>query len=172
MKKNKYFIIIGVCIIIICIVLYGIHYIGTRTFDNDTSSYKGEIDKENAMENTSNVNEQINTDTEDYIFYHEEETGDAKYTTEQLDNVSFEISGISSDLKKYISSENSFEIAVKEFIYKHGLIDSSTGNVTKWELKEDSNKLIIYMELDNDSKTTLLISENLNNGEIKVYKYK
>ena len=170
MKKNKYFLIISVLlIIIVCIVIYTIYYMSAKKSDNKGLNYVERMNEVNTTENTSKINNQ--TTNEFDIFYDEEETGVEKYTTSQLNNFSFEIKGMSNDLKNYINSEDSFYIAVKEFVYKHGLVDASTGNITKWELKKDSNKIVIYMVLDNKSKNTLLISVNLNNNDINVYKY-
>ena len=64
-----------------------------------------------------------------------------------------------------------FKNAIKEFIYKHGLIEASLGNVENWTLENASNKLLVYIRLNNNEKNMLLVSINLVNNAINIYKY-
>ena len=131
--------------------------------------------------NNTNVNEDIqnsvseentvnNTDTND-VFYNTEETGNAKYSDSQLNNFSFEIKGISDEDLKYINDVDNLNLTVKEYVYKHGLVDATIGEVQKSEYQESTNRLGIILKLNNPNEDKLRVIVSSGN-KIDISNYK
>ena len=131
--------------------------------------------------NNTNVNEDIqnsvseentvnNTDTND-VFYNTEETGTVKYSENQLNNFSFEIKGITDEDLKYINDVDNLNLTVKEYVYKHGLVDATIGEVQKSEYQESTNRLGIILKLNNPNEDKLRVIVSSGN-KIDISNYK
>lgn len=111
---------------------------------------------ENIQNSVSEENTVNNTDTND-VFYNTEETGTVKYSENQLNNFSFEIKGITDEDLKYINDVDNLNLTVKEYVYKHGLVDATIGEVQKSEYQESTNRLGIILKLNNPNEDKLRV---------------
>ena len=163
-KKIILFILSIVCIIAFLFLISNI--IRNKKFEKQSERFYRNVS------NNHDTNELAdNSLDENYIFFHEEETGEVRFQKSDLDKMKFEINGINDNIKSHIHDMTEFKNAIKEFIYKHGLIEASLGNVENWTLENASNKLLVYIRLNNNEKNMLLVSINLVNNAINIYKY-
>lgn len=180
MKKTRLIgVIIFILIIALTIVLFFIANLTILKTDNqvDTNNIVSNQINDNVNSvnqnvsvnstNNTNVNENIqnsvseentvnNTDTND-VFYNTEETGTVKYSENQLNNFSFEIKGITDEDLKYINDVDNLNLTVKEYVYKHGLVDATIGEVQKSEYQESTNRLGIILKLNNPNEDKLRV---------------
>ncbi len=183
MKKTK---LIGIFIVILVCILFGllIIMIDLKVLRNENINQTIDNTSINENKNDSNVvndnvtlgnqveNEQQNAMTEDeYIdFYGDgEQIENMEYTPEQLNNFSFELQGMTDDILRYITDIEKFNQNIKEYIYKHGLVDATIGTVSKYEYQESTNRLGIIFDLNNPSNDKLLVIINAN-GSIDITK--
>ena len=194
MKKTRLIgVIIFILVIALIIVLFFIANLTILKTDNQVDAnniVSNQInDNVNSVNqnvsvnsiNNTNVNEDIqnsvseentvnNTDTND-VFYNTEETGNAKYSDSQLNNFSFEIKGISDEDLKYINDVDNLNLTVKEYVYKHGLVDATIGEVQKSEYQESTNRLGIILKLNNPNEDKLRVIVSSGN-KIDISNYK
>ena len=194
MKKTRLIgVIIFILVIALIIVLFFIANLTILKTDNQVDAnniVSNQInDNVNSVNqnvsvnsiNNTNVNEDIqnsvseentvnNTDTND-VFYNTEETGTVKYSENQLNNFSFEIKGISDEDLKYINDVDNFNLTVKEYVYKHGLVDATIGEVQKSEYQESTNRLGIILKLNNPNEDKLRVIVSSGN-KIDISNYK
>ncbi len=137
-----------------------------NTTDENEKNYN-EVENNEVGNNEVNSNEIDYNDT-DYLFYNEDESGDGKYSREQLNNFDFEIDDIPEEIKNYIKDKEEFNIKVKEYTYKKGLVDASHATFETYEMQEE-NKLLITFELDDEYKTKIFIRININNNSMQIY---
>ena len=191
MKKTK---VIGILIIILVILLtIVIFFITDLTLLNTTSNDEyvnttnnieknnvqnevtsNTVSNENSTNNTVNSNtnstNSSNDSTTNDVFYNKEETGNTKYSENQLDNVSIEINGITEDISKHIKNQSEFIKAIKEYIYKNGLVDATAMEVQKYEYQENTDRLGIIFVLNNTNENKLRVIVNAN-GKIDISDY-
>ena len=122
---------------------------------NSTNNTNASVN-ENIQNSVSEENTVNNTDTND-VFYNTEETGTVKYSENQLNNFSFEIKGITDEDLKYINDIDNLKLTVKEYVYKHGLVDATIGEVQKSEYQESTNRLGIILKLNNSNEDKLRV---------------
>lgn len=194
MKKTRLIgVIIFILVIALIIVLFFIANLTILKTDNQVDAnniVSNQInDNVNSVNqnvsvnsiNNTNVNEDIqnsvseentvnNTDTND-VFYNTEETGNAKYSDSQLNNFSFEIKGITDEDLKYINDVDNLNLTVKEYVYKHGLVDATIGEVQKSEYQESTNRLGIILKLNNPNEDKLRVIVSSGN-KIDISNYK
>ena len=170
MKKTK---IIGffIFLLIIClmIVLLFIANLTILKKDNsNTGNYEnGNIKNEIANnESTTNNNSYING-----ILSVEEEVGGVEYSREQLNNFEFEIKGITNEISRYINDLDEFNIEIKEYIFKNGLVDATLAEVQRYEYQENTNRLGIVFKLNNPKEDKIRVIVN-SNGKIDISEYK
>ena len=181
MKKTK---VIGILIIILVILLtIVLFFITDLTLLNTTSNDEyvnttnnieknnvqnevtsNTVSNENSTNNTVNSNtnstNSSNDSTTNDVFYNKEETGNTKYSENQLDNVSIEINGITEDISKHIKNQSEFIKAIKEYIYKNGLVDATAMEVQKYEYQENTDRLGIIFVLNNTNENKLRVIVN------------
>ena len=191
MKKTK---VIGILIIILVILLtIVLFFITDLTLLNTTSNDEyvnttnnieknnvqnevtsNTVSNENSTNNTVNSNtnstNSSNDSTTNDVFYNKEETGNTKYSENQLDNVSIEINGITEDISKHIKNQSEFIKAIKECIYKNGLVDATAMEVQKYEYQENTDRLGIIFVLNNTNENKLRVIVNAN-GKIDISDY-
>ena len=191
MKKTK---VIGILIIILVILLtIVLFFITDLTLLNTTSNDEyvnttnnieknnvqnevtsNTVSNENRTNNTVNSNtnstNSSNDSTTNDVFYNKEETGNTKYSENQLDNVSIEINGITEDISKHIKNQSEFIKAIKEYIYKNGLVDATAMEVQKYEYQENTDRLGIIFVLNNTNENKLRVIVNAN-GKIDISDY-
>ena len=191
MKKTK---VIGILIIILVILLtIVLFFITDLTLLNTTSNDEyvnttnnieknnvqnevtsNTVSNENSTNNTVNSNtnstDSSNDSTTNDVFYNKEETGNTKYSENQLDNVSIEINGITEDISKHIKNQSEFIKAIKEYIYKNGLVDATAMEVQKYEYQENTDRLGIIFVLNNTNENKLRVIVNAN-GKIDISDY-
>ena len=191
MKKTK---VIGILIIILVILLtIVLFFITDLTLLNTTSNDEyvnttnnieknnvqnevtsNTVSNENSTNNTVNSNtnstNSSNDSTTNDVFYNKEETGNTKYSENQLDNVSIEINGITEDISKDIKNQSEFIKAIKEYIYKNGLVDATAMEVQKYEYQENTDRLGIIFVLNNTNENKLRVIVNAN-GKIDISDY-
>ena len=191
MKKTK---VIGILIIILVILLtIVLFFITDLTLLNTTSNDEyvnttnnieknnvqnevtsNTVSNENSTNNTVNSNtnstNSSNDSTTNDVFYNKEETGNTKYSENQLDNVSIEINGITEDISKHIKNQSEFIKAIKEYIYKNGLVDATAMEVQKYEYQENTDRLGIIFVLNNTNEIKLRVIVNAN-GKIDISDY-
>jgi hypothetical protein len=191
MKKTK---VIGILIIILVILLtIVLFFITDLTLLNTTSNDEyvnttnnieknnvqnevtsNTVSNENSTNNTVNSNtnstNSSNDSTTNDVFYNKEETGNTKYSENQLDNVSIEINGITEDISKHIKNQSEFIKAIKEYIYKNGLVDATAMEVQKYEYQENTDRLGIIFVLNNTNENKLRVIVNAN-GKIDISDY-
>ena len=191
MKKTK---VIGILIIILVILLtIVLFFITDLTLLNTTSNDEyvnttnnieknnvqnevtsNTVSNENSNNNTVNSNtnstNSSNDSTTNDVFYNKEETGNTKYSENQLDNVSIEINGITEDISKHIKNQSEFIKAIKEYIYKNGLVDATAMEVQKYEYQENTDRLGIIFVLNNTNENKLRVIVNAN-GKIDISDY-
>ena len=191
MKKTK---VIGILIIILVILLtIVLFFITDLTLLNTTSNDEyvnttnnieknnvqnevtsNTVSNENSTNNTVNSNTNTtnssNDSTTNDVFYIKEETGNTKYSENQLDNVSIEINGITEDISKHIKNQSEFIKAIKEYIYKNGLVDATAMEVQKYEYQENTDRLGIIFVLNNTNENKLRVIVNAN-GKIDISDY-
>ena len=185
MKKTKLIgIIIWILIIAFIVILF---FIANLTIlkpqkGGDTNN-NTEINDENTnsknISNTTNENivssdkieNTTTTNNTNDVFYNTEETGTARYSQDQLNNFSFELKGLTDDNLKYINNIDNFNLSLKEYIYKHGLVDATIGEVQKSEYQESTNRLGIIIKLNNpkEDKLRVIISSG---DKIDISNYK
>ena len=119
---------------------------------------------------TTNSTNSSNDSTTNDVFYNKEETGNTKYSENQLDNVSIEINGITEDISKHIKNQSEFIKAIKEYIYKNGLVDATAMEVQKYEYQENTDRLGIIFVLNNTNENKLRVIVNAN-GKIDISDY-
>jgi hypothetical protein len=194
MKKTRLIgVIIFILVIALIIVLFFIANLTILKTDNQVDAnniVSNQInDNVNSVNqnvsvnsiNNTNVNEDIqnsvseentvnNTDTND-VFYNTEETGTVKYSENQLNNFSFEIKGITDEDLKYINDVDNLNLTVKEYVYKHGLVDATIGEVQKSEYQESTNRLGIILKLNNPNEDKLRVIVSSGN-KIDISNYK
>lgn len=194
MKKTRLIgVIIFILVIALIIVLFFIANLTILKTDNQVDAnniVSNQInDNVNSVNqnvsvnsiNNTNVNEDIqnsvseentvnNTDTND-VFYNTEETGTVKYSENQLNNFSFEIKGITDEDLKYIKDVDNLNLTVKEYVYKHGLVDATIGEVQKSEYQESTNRLGIILKLNNPNEDKLRVIVSSGN-KIDISNYK
>ncbi len=124
----------------------------------------------NSNLNTTNSTNSSNDSTTNDVFYNKEETGNTKYSENQLDNVSIEINGITEDISKHIKNQSEFIKAIKEYIYKNGLVDATAMEVQKYEYQENTDRLGIIFVLNNTNENKLRVIVNAN-GKIDISDY-
>lgn len=194
MKKTRLIgVIIFILVIALIIVLFFIanltilktdnHVDANNIVSNQINDNVNSVNQNvsvNSINNT-NVNEDIqnsvseentvnNTDTND-VFYNTEETGTVKYSENQLNNFSFEIKGITDEDLKYINDVDNLNLTVKEYVYKHGLVDATIGEVQKSEYQESTNRLGIILKLNNPNEDKLRVIVSSGN-KIDISNYK
>lgn len=190
MKKTK---VIGVLIIILVIlltvVLFFIADLTLLNTKNDGNYANIITDNENNVQNEmtsdnisneSSTNNDVNSSrnstnitnnsTTNDVFYNKEETGNTKYSENQLDNFSVEINGITDDISKHIKNQSEFIKAIKEYIYKNGLVDATAMEVQKYEYQENTDRLGIIFMLNNPNQNRLRVIVNAN-GKIDISNY-
>ena len=191
MKKTKVIgILIIILVILLTIVLFFITHLtllNTTTNDeyvNTTNNIEknnvqnevtsNTVSNENSTNNTVNSNtnstNSSNDSTTNDVFYNKEETGNTKYSENQLDNVSIEINGITEDISKHIKNQSEFIKAIKEYIYKNGLVDATAMEVQKYEYQENTDRLGIIFVLNNTNENKLRVIVNAN-GKIDISDY-
>ncbi len=136
---------------------------------NSTNNTNASVN-ENIQNSVSEENTVNNTDTND-VFYNTEETGTVKYSENQLNNFSFEIKGITDEDLKYINDVDNLNLTVKEYVYKHGLVDATIGEVQKSEYQESTNRLGIILKLNNPNEDKLRVIVSSGN-KIDISNYK
>ncbi len=194
MKKTK---VIGILIIILVILLTVVLFfiadltlLNTNNNDNyvNTTNDKGnsivqnevtsnnvsnEISTNNVVNSNGNATNLANSTNESAfndVFYNDEEKGNTKYNENQLDNVSIEINGITEDISKHIKNQSEFIKAIKEYIYKNGLVDATAMEVQKYEYQENTDRLGIIFVLNNTNENKLRVIVNAN-GKIDISDY-
>ena len=191
MKKTRLIgAIIFILIIALTIVLFFIANLTILKTDNHIVSNQindnvNSVNQNVSVNSTNNANASVNeniqnsvgkentvnsTDTND-VFYNTEETGTAKYSDSQLNNFSFEIKGITDEDLKYINDVDNFNLTVKEYVYKHGLVDATIGEVQKSEYQESTNRLGIILKLNNPNEDKLRVIVSSGN-KIDISNYK
>lgn len=194
MKKTK---VIGILIIILVILLTVVLFfiadltlLNTNNNDNyvNTTNDKGnnivqnevtsnnvsnEISTNNVVNSNGNATNLANSTNESAfndVFYNDEEKGNTKYNENQLDNFSIEINGITEDISRHIKNQSEFIKAIKEYIYKNGLVDATSIEVQKYEYQENTDRLGIIFVLNNTNKNKLRVIVNAN-GKIDISDY-
>lgn len=167
MKNTK---LLGTLIIIllICLFIVLIYITNLTILNKDSSNKNSEKNRENITTNVSQE-ENVIEDNND-VFYSKEESGNAKYTQDQLNNFKIEIEGITDDISKHINDMDKFNIELKEYIYKQGLVDSTIIEVQKYEYQESTKRLGIIFKLNNPNKDRLRVIIN-DNGKIDISNY-
>lgn len=170
MKKTK---IIGffIFLLIICLVIVLLFIANLTILKKDSSNtdnyenvnIKNEITNN---ESTTNNNSYING-----ILSVEEEVGGVEYSRDQLNNFEFEIKGITSEISKYIEDLDEFNIQMKEYIFKNGLVDATLAEVQKYEYQESTSRLGIVFKLNNPKEDKIRVIVNPN-GKIDISEYK
>ena len=138
----------------------------SNTVSNENSTSNSVNSSRNTINSTNSVNESTTND----VFYNNEETGNAQYNANQLDNVSIEINGITEDISKHIKIQSEFIKAIKEYIYKNGLVDATAMEVEKYEYQESTGRLGIIFKLNNPDENKLRVIINAN-GNIDISNY-
>ena len=152
------------------------HPLDTNVTNQITNSSQNEVNSEtntnsNITNNTSSSN-QIDYASSDYIFYHEDETGNVQYNREQLNNFEFEITNIPDVVKSYIDDMNEFTLVVKEYVYKNGLITATVADFERYQVQQENNRLGVILKLNNESENKLLVIVNINMQTMIVSDYK
>lgn len=176
MKKTKF---IGITIFILVICLLGIIYFVVKLSNDSEIGSSNQIDvnnlteeeKENLIMQYESSEKETNTSILDENVNKEGETGNAKYSKEQLNQFSFEITGLTNEVKKYISDVDKFKETVKEYIYLNGLVDATAGNIEKYEYQENTNRFGMKLSLNNNDEDALRIIINLDTNKIDISEY-
>ena len=84
-----------------------------------------------------------------------------------LSDLELQLIGIPVEIESYNINMEEFEIKIKEYIYKKGLIDATTATFTSYNMKNDGI-LNIKMKLDDFKKTILNITINLNENKYQI----
>lgn len=126
------------------------------------------INKTNIISNISS-DDTIDYNESDYIFEHEEETGDVQYNKEQLNNFEFTIS-MPDEVWEHVPNTEDFNMSMKEYIYLNGLVDATEADFRGYNIQEDTNILTIMFELNNFDKVEFKVEINLNNNQIQFIK--
>ena len=172
MKERKilfFLIILTICLIVMILTIK--KYVELKGDSVDISS-KNTVEEnlsENniQLDNNQEIDEYIDCDNTEYIFEHEEETGDEKYTKEQLNNFNFNIDNVPNDISQYIEDSEEFNIKIKEYVYLNGLVDASLAKYAEYEITDD--KILIIYNLNNQEKTNLYVSINIANKNSQIY---
>lgn len=165
MKKiNVIKIVIG--ILIICLIIVFI-FIANLLMLNDNKNEQNVENNKNLAENNSSENYIDNTN--DYIFYNEDETGEAEYDIEQANKIQLEFEGITEEILTHITDMDNFKLKIKEYVYLEGLVDATVAKVEEYEYQESTSRFGIIFDLNNPSSDKLLVILNAN-GSIEISK--
>lgn len=174
MKKiNVIKIVIG--ILIICLIIVFI-FIANLLMLNDNKNEQNVENNKNLAENNSSENYIDNTnqidlsnDANDYIFYNEDETGEAEYDIEQANKIQLEFEGITEEILTHITDMDNFKLKIKEYVYLEGLVDATVAKVEQYEYQESTSRFGIIFDLNNPSSDKLLVILNAN-GSVEISK--
>ena len=162
--KNKIILLISILIIAVIIILIIItNLINNNQPSNSSNIIQNETENniiENDIIDDENVVDTNNID-DDYIFYHEDETGIAEYSKEELNRFEFNIIDIPNELQSYINNINDFNMNIKEYIYKNGLVQASVA-------KQETNVILITFSLNDENKTNLFVKINFNDNNMQI----
>lgn len=176
MRKNRTIIsllIILLTIITLIILFFIFRLLNLKnTKDENDIATNTKISDINNTSTNSNTTEEIDYENSDYIFYHEGETGNVKYSREHLDKFEFSINGISDDVLNYIEDVEEFNIEIKEYIYLNGLVKNTSCELTKYEIRENENRIGFLFKLDKDDKIQLLVILDLEDDSLEITEYK
>lgn len=117
-----------------------------------------------AINKIKNIN--INEENEEIPIEDRNEAG-TEYTTEQLENVNIEISGLTEELQNEIGDINQFVHDFKEYLYLNGLIDANEAKIEDWQNENDILQIRIILNDINNS--TILIEINNSTSDIRIY---
>ena len=73
-------------------------------------------------------------------------------------------------VEKHIKIQSEFIKAIKEYIYKNGLVDATAMEVEKYEYQESTGRLGIIFKLNNPDENKLRVIINAN-GNIDISNY-
>ena len=162
-------VLIKMFIIILCISLVIILLVLYRLVDlkkNNSNIPENNNKNISIQENLSINNEIIDLENNDYIFYFEDETGNAKYSEEQLDNIEINVD-IPEKILKLILNKEEFYLKIKEYIFLNGLVNSTEIKYQRMEEIKDKSLMKLYFILNNSDKDTFSLVINLNTNNIE-----
>lgn len=83
-----------------------------------------------------------------------------------------EIEGLTDEISAYIPDMDEFEIEIKTYLYKHGLIDATIANISEWSNEEIEGVQLLQLVVNlNDSKSTVLnVTVNLTENTYEITK--
>lgn len=172
--------ILVICFVVILVILFEMTIANKNTSNpNDMSTNNSVINEIQTNEITNNTqpnnetgnSNQIDYTNSDYIFYHEAETGNVQYNREQLNNFEFTITGIPEKVESYIQDMDEFQVEIKEYIYKNGLVDANMAEFKLYELNEKNKQIGMVFELNNEDQDKILVRIDLNNQHIQISNY-
>ena len=168
--KNKIILLISILIIALIVILIIIaNLINNNESSNSSNITQNETENnltENVIIDDENVVDTNNID-DDYIFYHEDETGMAEYSREGLNTFEFNIIDIPNELQSYINNINDFNMNIKEYIYKNGLVQASVAKYENYQVQE-TNVILITFSLNDENKTNLFVKINFNDNSMQI----
>lgn len=91
--------------------------------------------------------------------------GGAEYTTDELKTFEIKINNLDNNVKNKIKDYNKFILAMKEYIYKNGLVQADTAEYIG--IKEEESKIIIRFKLNNANGTILSATIDLRDNSYK-----
>lgn len=91
--------------------------------------------------------------------------GGAEYTTDELKTLEIKINNLDTNTKNKIKDYNKFILAMKEYIYKNGLVQANTAEYIG--IKEEENKITMRFKLNDSNETILSATIDLRDNSYK-----
>lgn len=95
--------------------------------------------------------------------------GGAEYNEEQLSNFDFKIIALNEKVKSKIIDIEKLKIAIKEYIYKNGLVEASEAKYITYA--ENNKKMTLKFQLNNKENTKLVVTFDLNGDNYEIFSY-
>lgn len=172
MNRKKLFLSILIVLLIIFLVLliyliFKIINIGDDSMVLDNSTTHSNI----TAESNSSVN---NDEDEDYdyenfdVFNEEDETGEAKYSEDDLNKFHIEIVNLPNEVTEKIVDKDNFIKKIKEYMYFHGLVEATSVQYDIHQIDQENNRMAIRFVLNDASNTRIITTIDLNNNDIEI----
>lgn len=85
-----------------------------------------------------------------------------------ISDLEFETINIPKKILKYIDNKEEFDIAIKKFLYRKGLIDASKGTLEKYEINLENEYIQMYFKLNNQEEKVIVVILGYNENLIEI----
>ena len=88
-----------------------------------------------------------------------------------ITSINFETVDIPAEVLQHIQNKQEFDITIKKYIYRNGLIDASKGHLEEYEIDKENGYIQMYFKLNNPEEKVIILFLDYNENIIEIFDY-